>query len=131
MNRADTRRLVEARGKLPELATRFRSREAIRAEFLRMHPDLMPILGEAMLSRWIWESLRQLKETPQSDDGGQLPLFGNFGGEIRARDDWTPDQYMVYYRRYLNAATSNRAKLNGLTAEFKDRFGYEMGKAAA
>ena len=78
-----------------------------------MHPDLMPILGEAMLSRWIWESLRQLKETPQSDDGGQLPLFGNFGGEIRARDDGTPDQYMVYYRRYLNAASSNRPHSTG------------------
>jgi hypothetical protein len=130
MSRADTRRLAEARGKLPELAMRLKSREAIRGEFLRMHADLMPVLGESVLSRWIWESLRQLKGAAEPEDGGQLPLFGNFSGEIRAREDWTRGDYAIYYRRYLNAAERNRAKLRLLAAEFEDRFGHGIDEAA-
>lgn len=83
MNAPDARRLAEARRQLPQMALRLGSREAVRSEFLRLYPDLLPVLGEAQLSRWIWESLRQLKE-PSLADSGQLPLFGQFGDAIRA-----------------------------------------------
>ncbi len=130
MNAADARRLTQARRQLPEMARRLGSREAVQEEFLRLNPDLMAALGESLLKRWIWESLRQLKEPSMADDNGQLPLFGQFGDEIRTRDMWTQDDYRAYYRRYANAATRNSAKLWVLAAEFETRFGRGIDEAA-
>jgi hypothetical protein len=128
---ADVRRLAEARRQLPQMALRLGSREAVQKEFLRLHPDLLAVLGESLLKRWIWESLRQLKEPSLAEAGGQLPLFGQFGDEIRTRDEWTPDHYRAYYLRYANAATRNAAKLRVLAAEFEERFGHGIGEARA
>jgi hypothetical protein len=111
------------------MAAHLGSRKAVREEFLRRHPDLMPVLGESLLGRWIWEALRQQQEAIPAD-GGQLPLFGQFGDEIRARDDWTQDQYLAYYRRYANAATRNASKLRVLAAEFERRYGHSINDAA-
>jgi hypothetical protein len=97
---------------------------------MRLYPYLMPALGESLLRRWIWESLRQLKETSTAQVGGQLPLFGQFGDEIRTRDEWIRDNYRSYYRRYANAATRNVAKLRVLAAEFEERFGHGIDEAA-
>jgi hypothetical protein len=96
-------------------------------------PDvhLLAALGESLLKRWIWESLRQLKEPSLIEDGGQLPLFGQFGDEIRPRDEWTQDNYRAYYRRYANAATRNAAKLGVLAAKFEERFGHGIDEVAA
>jgi len=130
MNAPDARRLIQARRQLPEMARRLGSREAVQEEFLRLNPDLMAALGESLLKRWIWQSLRQLKEPSMADDNGQLPLFGQFGDEIRTRDIWTQENYRAYYRRYANAATRNSAKLRVLAAEFENRFGRGIDEAA-
>ncbi len=129
MNPADARRLAEARRQLPEMAQRHTSLEAVCAEFLRLHPDLVPVLGESLLRRWVRESLRRIKQ-PRYDLGGQLPLFGQFGDEIRPRDEWTPGHYVVYYVRYSNAAARNAAILRVLATEFAERFGYAISEAA-
>ena len=92
---------------------------------------LLAALGESLLRRWIWESLRQLKEPSLAEIGGQLPLFGQFGDEIRTRDEWNQDHYRAYYLRYSNAATRNAAKLRVLAAEFESRFGYGIDEARA
>jgi hypothetical protein len=131
MNPSEGRRLAEARRQLPQMALRLGSREAVQEEFLRLHPDLLAALGESLLRRWIWESLRQLKEPSLAEIGGQLPLFGQFGDEIRTRDEWTQDHYRAYYRRYSNAATRNAAKLRVLAAEFESRFGHGIDEARA
>ncbi len=130
MTLADARSLAEAKRQLPQMALRLGSRKAVREEFLRQYPDLMPILGESYLGRWIWETLRQHQEA-FPEDGGQLPLFGQFGDQIRTRDDWTEDDYRAYYGRYSNAATRNAAKRRVLAADFERRFGHHIEEEAA
>ena len=130
MNPFDALRLREAKRQLPQIAMRLGSREAIHTEFMRLYPDLMPTLGESMLDRWIWDSLRQIKEAALADDDAMLPLFGNFGKTILTREDWTEDQYRIYDRRYLNAAERNAAKCRGLAAEFRERFGHGIHDVA-
>src|ERR1700744_216475 len=83
---SDVRRLAEIRRQLPAMAMRLGSREAVREEFVRLHPDLLATLGESRLRRWIWEALREIKEPAMTEDDGQLPLFGRFGDQIRVRD---------------------------------------------
>lgn len=126
----DAHRLRQAKRQLPEIAIRLGSREAIHNEFLRRYPDLMPALGETLLNRWIWDSLRQLKEAALAEDDGMLPLFGSFGKMILSREEWTEDDYRIYDRRYGNAAERNAAKRRGLAAEFRERFGHDIHDVA-
>jgi hypothetical protein len=81
MKAADSRRLAEARRNIPERAQKLGSIEAVCAEFVRLNPDLLAPLGESLLRGWVREKLRRMKE-PRYELGGQLPLFGQFGGEV-------------------------------------------------
>ena len=130
MNLFDAFRLREAKKQLPQIAMRFGSREAIHTEFTRLYPDLMPALGESLLDRWIWDSLRQIKEAALAEEGTMLPLFGSFGKTILTREDWTEGQYRIYDRRYRNAADRNAAKCRCLAAEFRERFGHDIDDVA-
>jgi hypothetical protein len=129
MKAADSRRLAEVRRDIPERARQLGSLDAVCSEFVRLHPDLLPVLGESLLRGWARETLRRLKE-PRYELGGQLPLFGQFGDEILPRDQWTPGHYLAYYGRYANAAARNAAILRVLANEFAERFGRPIEQAA-
>ena len=129
MKAADSRQLTEARRNIPDRARQLGSLDAVCAEFVRLHPTLLPVLGESLLRGWVKETLRRLKE-PRPEMVGQLPLIGQFGDEVRPRDQWTPDDYVVYSRRYANAAARNAAILRALAMEYAERFGRPLNLAA-
>lgn len=129
MKAADSRRLAEARRNIPERARQLGSIDAVCAEFMRLHTDLLPVLGESLLPGWVREKLRRMKE-PCYELGGQLPLFGQFGDEIVPREEWTPGHYEAYCRRYADAAARNAAILRVLANEYAERFGRPLDMAA-
>ncbi len=129
MKAADSRRLAEARRNIPERARQLRSLDAVCAEFKRDHSDLLALLGESKLRPWVKETLRRPKER-RPELPGQLPLWGQFGDEVRPREEWTPDDYMASCSRYAHAAACNRAILRALEMEYAERFGRPLDLAA-
>ena len=118
----DARRLAEIRRSIPEQARRLGSVEAVCAEILRDHPDLMALLGELLLRGWVKDRVRRVKE-PRPEMPGQLPMFGQFGDQIIPRDQWKPDHYQVYSRRHQEVAARNTAIVRALADEYAERFG--------
>lgn len=129
MNVNDSRRLTEAKRNIPDRARQLGSLDAVCVEFVRLHPDLLAPLGESLLRGWVKETLRRLKE-PRPEMPGQLPLIGQFGDEVRPREEWTPDDYVVYCRRYAHASARNAAILRALVMEYAERFGRPLDLAA-
>ena len=75
------------------------SLDAVRAEFKRDHSDLLALLGESKLRPWVKETLRRPKER-RPELPGQLPLWGQFGDEVRPREERTTDDHMASCSRY-------------------------------
>ncbi len=129
MKATESRRLAEARRKLPQRAQQLGSIDAVCAEFVRLNPDLLAPLGESLLRGWVKDKLRRMKE-PRYELGGQLPLFGVFGDQVVPREQWTAGHYEAYCRRYEDAIARNTAVYRVLANEYAEKFGRRLDMAA-